>query len=58
MTFELTREQRMILIQSIWSNAGEHESYLTDDRFITEKVQERLQKLKLLETILWAGENQ
>jgi dTDP-glucose pyrophosphorylase len=57
MQIELNHEQRMILIQSVWSNMGEHDSYLTDDRFITEKIEERLAKLKELETILWAGEN-
>lgn len=58
MTFELNREQRMILIQAIWSNMGEHTEYLKDDRFIAEKCQERIEKLKALEAILWAGENQ
>jgi len=57
MQIELTREQRMILIQSVWSNMGEHDSYLNDDRFIADKIQERLAKLAELETILWAGEN-
>ena len=57
MQIELNHEQRMILIQSVWSNMGEHDSYLKDDRFITEKIEERIAKLKELETILWAGEN-
>jgi hypothetical protein len=58
MQIELNYEQRMILIQSIASNLGEHDSYLKDDRFITEKIQERIAQLKELETVLWAGENQ
>jgi hypothetical protein len=47
----------MTLIRSIWSNLGEHEQYLTDDRFIKDKIEEQIQKLKELETILWAGDN-
>lgn len=58
MTFDLTYEQRMILIRSIWSNLGEHDQYLGDDRFIKEKIEEQIQKLQELETILWAGDNQ
>ena len=57
MTFNLNYEQRMILIRSIWSNLGEHEQYLTDDRFIKDKIEEQIKKLKELETILWAGDN-
>jgi hypothetical protein len=57
MTFNLSHEQRMTLIRSIWSNLGEHEQYLTDDRFIKDKIEEQIQKLKELETILWAGDN-
>jgi hypothetical protein len=57
MQIELSYEQRMILIQALWSNMGEHDAYLNDDRFITEKIQERIAKLKELETILWANEN-
>ena len=54
---EFTREQRMILIRSIWANMNEHEQYLTDDRFIKAKIEEDILKLKELETILWQGEN-
>jgi len=57
MTFNLSYEQRMTLIRSIWSNLGEYEQYLTDDRFIKDKIEEQIQKLKELETILWAGDN-
>lgn len=57
MQIKLSYEQRMILIQAVWSNMGEHDSYLKDDRFIAEKIQERMDKLKELETILWAGDN-
>lgn len=57
MEFKLDREQRMILIQAIWSNIGEHESYRNDDRFFQDKVEERITKLKQLETLLWNGEN-
>ena len=57
MQIELNYEQRMILIQAVWSNMGEHDAYLNDDRFIADKIQERMTKLKELETILWAGEN-
>jgi hypothetical protein len=54
---QLSREQRMLLIRSIWSNLNEHEQYLTDDRFIKAKIEQDIAKLKELETILWQGEN-
>ena len=57
MQFDLTREQRMLLIRSIWANLGEHEQYLTDDRFIKDKVNETINNLIQLETLLWNGEN-
>ncbi len=55
--FKLDREQRMLLIRSIWANLNEHEQYLTDDRFIKEKVTETIDNLKKLEYLLWNGEN-
>lgn len=57
MQIELSREQRMLLIRSVWSNLNEHEQYLTDDRFIKAKIEDDILKLKELETILWQGEN-
>lgn len=57
MEFNLSREQRMLLIRSIWSNINEHLEYLKDDRFIFEKVEEDIKKLKELEVLLWNGEN-
>ena len=57
MELKLNREQRMLLIRSIWANLGEHEQYLKDDRFIKEKVNETIDNLKQLETLLWNGEN-
>lgn len=54
---ELSREQRMLLIRSVWANLNEHEQYLTDDRFIKDKIEEDILKLKELEIILWQGEN-
>jgi hypothetical protein len=57
MQIELSREQRMLLIRSIWANIGEHEHYLTDDRFIKDVIEKEIVRLKELETILWQGEN-
>ena len=57
MQIELSREQRMLLIRSVWANLNEHEQYLTDDRFIKDKIEEDISKLKELEIILWQGEN-
>lgn len=57
MEFNLSREQRMLLIRSIWANINEHMGYLKDDRFIFEKVEEDIKKLKELEVLLWNGEN-
>lgn len=54
---ELSREQRMLLIRSIWANIGEHEQYLKDDRFIKDKIEQEIIRLKELEIILWQGEN-
>ena len=54
---EFTREQRMILMQAVWSEMGHYHDNIKDDRFIKEYCENRIKQLEELETILWNGDN-